>query len=110
MDFGDVLDMYATTAELWSWACAGDIKRLKGYYSNTVNLMGAINRRYTAYNVRHSLIMGAFRNNQFETVNYLLSVGETVTDSELQAVENELNKVQTLHNISHYMRKDNDKI
>ena len=43
------------------------------YYENG----GKINRRYFTFGIAHSLIAGAFRNGEIETVKYLKSVGET---------------------------------
>lgn len=58
--------------ELWIAACSGDIETLREYYSNG----GKENRRYNKFNTNHSLIAGAYRNNQYKTVKYLYSVGE----------------------------------
>lgn len=67
-----------TIDELWTYACSGNITRLKTYYNNS----GKLNRRYDKFSTEHSLIMGAFRNNQYDTVEYLMSVGETLTEKE----------------------------
>lgn len=64
--------------ELWSAACSGNISVLRHYYDNG----GAVNTRFTKFGKSHSLIMGAYRNQQYKTVDYLLSVGETITDQE----------------------------
>ena len=57
--------------KLWEYACNGDIEKLKQYYSEH----NEVNKRYYSFNKEHSLIMGALRNNQFETVEYLISFG-----------------------------------
>lgn len=59
---------------LWAYACCGDLKKLKEYYKNG----GETNRRYYAIGSYHSLIAGAYRNENYETVKFLLSVGETI--------------------------------
>lgn len=40
--------------------------------------------------------MGAFRNEQFGTVEYLLSVGESVTNKEKEEINKELNRIELL--------------
>ena len=80
---------------LWEYTCCGDIESLKSYYENG----GEINRRYFAFGGEHSLIMGAYRNNQFEAVEYMLSVGETATHSEKEEFNRELKKIMCLRKI-----------
>ena len=75
--------------KLWGYACNGDIEKLKKYYSEH----NEINRRYCRFNKEHSLIMGALRNNQFETVEYLINVGETITDEEKEQILTELKRI-----------------
>ena len=64
--------------ELWSMACSGEIPALQRYYDNG----GEPNIRYEKFGKEHSLIAGAFRNKQYKTVEYLLSVGETIMEHE----------------------------
>ena len=78
--------------KLWEYACNGDIEKLKKYYSEH----NEINRRYCRFNKEHSLIMGALRNNQFETVEYLISVGETITDEEKEQILTELKRIDIM--------------
>jgi hypothetical protein len=80
---------------LWEYACCGDVESLKSYYENG----GEPNRRYYAFGGEHSLIMGAFRNNQFEAVEYMLSVGETVTKDEMIVFNRELQQIMCLRKI-----------
>ena len=40
--------------------------------------------------------MGALRNNQFETVEYLISVGETITDEEKEQILTELKRIDII--------------
>lgn len=63
---------------LWNAVCSGDMDVLKAYFENG----GERNRRYRRFGKSHSLIAGAFRNGNFETVSYLQSVGETVKENE----------------------------
>lgn len=80
---------------LWEYACCGELELLKRYYEDG----GETNRRYFAFGSEHSLIMGAFRNNQFEAVEYMLSVGETVTQAEKDEFNKELQKIICLRKI-----------
>ena len=80
-----------TTEKLWEAACSGDIETLKQYYRVEAK---KINVRYSKFGKEHSLIMGAFRNNQYEVVDYLISVGETVTAEEKEEMETELKRVR----------------
>ena len=70
--------MDITINKLWAWACSGNTEKLQEYYNNG----GKTNLRYTAFGEQHSLIAGAWRNGQTTTVKYLLSIGETLTESE----------------------------
>ena len=67
-----------TIEELWIAACSGDLDTLRSYYSGVCE----INRRYHKFGSDHSLIAGAYRNNQMEAVDFLLDMGETVLDHE----------------------------
>lgn len=67
-----------TIEELWIAACSGDLDTLRSYYSGVCEL----NRRYHKFGSDHSLIAGAYRNNQMETVDFLLDMGETILDHE----------------------------
>ena len=78
--------------KLWEYACNGDIEKLKKYYSEH----NETNRRYCRFNKEHSLIMGALRNNQFETVEYLINVGETITDEEKEQILTELKRIDII--------------
>lgn len=75
--------------KLWEYACCGNIEELKKYYENG----GSTNNRYFGFGEEHSLIMGAFRNNQFDTVEYLMSVGEEITQKEHERIQTEMRKM-----------------
>lgn len=81
--------------ELWSWACNGETEKLKEYYDNG----GSVNNRYFKFGDLHSLIMGAFRNNQFDTVEYLMSVGEEITPKEYDAMQTEMQKLNIIQRL-----------
>ena len=81
--------------KLWEHACSGNIEELKRYYEND----GSVNNRYFKFGDEHSLIMGAFRNNQFETVEYLMSVGEEITPKEYEEIQTEMRKQDILQRL-----------
>lgn len=75
---------------LWNYACEGNIRKLKRYYKSG----GTKNIRFRERKKEHSLIAGAYRNGQTETVKYLLSIGETITEQEepkLRTIIDEMN-------------------
>ena len=78
--------------KLWEYACSGNTEELRKYYVNG----GSINNRYFKFGESHSLIMGAFRNNKFDTVEYLMSVGEELTNKEYTDIKNEMRKQEIL--------------
>ena len=82
--------------KLWNAACRGNIKILKLYHKNCTNVL---NIRYVVSGIGHSLIMGALVNNQFETVDYLISIGETVTKEENRDISNELKRLEYMDKI-----------
>ena len=78
---------------LWEYACNGKINALKEYFKSENSI---INRRYKRLGASYSLIMGAFRNNQFDTVEYLISIGETITDEERKEINKELKRIELI--------------
>ena len=78
--------------KLWEYACSGNTEELRKYYENG----GSINNRYFKFGESHSLIMGAFRNNKFDTVEYLMSVGEELTNKEYTDIKKEMRKQEIL--------------
>lgn len=81
--------------KLWEYACSGNTEELRKYYENG----GSINNRYFKFGESHSLIMGAFRNNKFDTVEYLMSVGEELTNKEYADIKVEMRKQEILHSL-----------
>ena len=79
--------------KLWEYACEGDTEALKNYFHEN---WGTINQRYNKFGESHSLIMAASRNNQFETVRYLVSIGETITFEEHVELWTELEKIEVM--------------
>ena len=64
--------------KLWVAACCGENDKLQEYFEKD----GEINRRYEAFGKSHSLIAGAYRTGNFETVRLLMNNGETILDDE----------------------------
>jgi len=81
--------------KLWEYACDGNIEELRKYYDNG----GSINNRYIKFGEGHSLIMGAFRNNHFDTVEYLMSVGEELSKKEYMEIQTEMRKIEVMHKL-----------
>ena len=84
--------------ELWEYACSGNIEKLKEYYDN----------RYSKFGEGHSLIMGAFRNNQFETVEYLMSEGERLSPKETAEIKTELRKFGLMQKLAEPEEQESD--
>lgn len=72
----------ATAETLFELACAGDTGALAELYKNGVSM----DARYSRFGEEHSLIMGAFRNRQWDTVRWLLAHGARLTRPEQEAV------------------------
>ena len=66
--------------EIWSAACCGDNDTIKAYFENG----GKPNRRYIQFGRLHSLIAGAYRNKNMETVQLLYDYGEKPLESEYE--------------------------
>lgn len=81
--------------KLWEYACSGNVEELKKYYDNG----GSVNNRYIKFGEGHSLIMGAFRNNQFDTVEYLMSVGEEISPKEYEEIQTEMRKLDIMQRL-----------
>lgn len=79
--------------KLFSYACSGDIEKLKEYYQSEEAVTG---RTLRQFGKEHSLVMGAFRNDQFETVEFLLEMGEAPTAEEKEQVKRELMRWETM--------------
>ena len=86
-----------TIEKLWEAACNGDIDTLSNYYERKKD---TIPIRYQKFGSEHSLIMGAFRNNQWKAVDYLISVGATITEDEKKEIQTELNRIKYMEILS----------
>lgn len=64
-----------TAEKLFELACAGEIETLRGLYQNGQRL----DVTHEKFGEEHSLIMGAFRNRQWDTARWLLGSGAKLT-------------------------------
>ena len=71
-----------TITKLWEAACCGENETLKEYYQNGEK----INRRYRAFGKFHSLIAGAYRNGNLDTVDLLYKYGERPESHEMDEI------------------------
>ena len=74
--------------KLFEYACSGNIDKLKEHYEGGGTVGNSINR----FGNEHSLIMGAFRNDQFDTVEYLLGIGEKPTPKEQEEIRKQIRR------------------
>lgn len=95
--FYETMEQKMPIEKLWELTCSGDIKALKDYY---LSEYGISNRRYFKFGKENSLIMGAFRNSEFDTVEYLIENGETVTKDEEKEMLNELRRMEIMRKIT----------
>ena len=82
-----------TKGKLFEYACSGNIKKLKEYYEGG----GAIGNSINSFGSEHSLIMGAFRNDQFDTVEFLLEVGEKPTPEEQEEIKKQIRRWELMN-------------
>ena len=87
----------ATIKTLWIASCSGDIDTLRNQFSVYPQ---TINKRYRAFGREHSLIMGAYRNGNYDVVDYLISIGETITDEEKSEADMIMNRMKYLEKIN----------
>lgn len=79
--------------KLWEAACSGDMETLKEYYEKGE---GIIDIRYKKFRTSHSLIMGAFRNQQYDTARWLRNHGCRLTEEEQDEINMEFMKIKTI--------------
>ena len=94
-----------TIDELWMAACTGDNETLETYYENG----GETNRRYSKFGKFHSLIAGAYRNGNLDTVDLLQSYGEMPEERERHELKELYYRavVKAAENLVNYMRYHN---
>lgn len=87
------------TEILWSYACNGNIEGLKSCHISHGN------SNCFTFGKENSLIMGALRNNQFETVDYLLSIGCTITEEECEGLKTEIKRLKYMEKLCKTIEK-----
>ena len=73
------------TEQLFGLACSGNIKALEDYWNGE----GDLNVTYQKFGKEHSLIMGAFRNQQYDMVRWLKNHGCRLTHEEQDEINME---------------------
>lgn len=81
-----------TEEKLFELACAGDIGTLEELYRNGQRL----DVTYEKFGEEHSLIMGAFRNQQWDTVHWLLGSDARLTPAEQEEVNDRYQEVRLI--------------
>ena len=81
-----------TAEKLFELACAGDTETLKELYRNGQRLDVA----YEKFGEEHSLIMGAFRNRQWDMVRWLLGCGARLTPAEQKEINSRYQEMRLI--------------
>lgn len=84
--------LLTNTEQLFGLACSGNINALEEYW----NEEGDLNVTYEKFGKKHSLIMGAFRNQQYSTVDWLKNHGCELTYEEQYEIDMEYTRVKTI--------------
>lgn len=80
------------TEQLFGLACSGNIKALKECWNGG----GDLNVTYERLGKEHSLIMGAFYNQQYDTARWLKNHGCRLTDEEQDEINTEYMRIKTI--------------
>lgn len=84
------------TEQLFGLACSGNIKALEEYWNGEGNL----NITYEKFGSEHSLIMGAFRNQQYDTVRWLKNHGCRLTDQEQDEINQKYLEMKAIESLA----------
>ena len=84
------------TEQLFGLACSGNIKALEEYWNGEGNL----NITYEKFGMEHSLIMGAFRNRQYDTVRWLKNHGCKLTDHEQDEINQKYLEMKAIESLA----------
>ena len=102
---GEIVMLSTTNVEqLFGLACSGNIKALEDYW----NREGSLNVTYKRFGKKHSLIMGAFRNQQYDTANWLRNHGCRLTDEEQEEINLEYYRIKTIENLASDIYKERE--
>ena len=89
---GIIMLSTTNTEQLFGLACSGNIKALEDYWNGE----GDLNVTYQKFGKEHSLIMGAFRNQQYDTVRWLKNHGCRLTHEEQDEINMEYMRIKTI--------------
>lgn len=84
------------TEKLFELACSGNIVALEDYW----NKEGSLNVKYEKFGRKHSLIMGAFRNQQYDTVRWLQNHNCRLTDEEQYEINMEYMRIKIIESLA----------
>ena len=84
------------TEQLFGLACSGNIEALEEYW----NCEGDLNITYSKFGREHSLIMGAFRNQQYDTVRFLQNHGCRLTDHEQDEINQKYLEMRAIESLA----------
>ncbi len=84
-----------TAEKLFELACAGETETLRKLYHSGQRL----DVTYEKFGKEHSLIMGAFRNRQWDTVRWLLGSGAGLTPAEQAEINDRYQEMQLIEKI-----------
>ena len=102
---GEIVMLSTTNIEqLFGLACSGNIKALEDYWNGE----GDLNVTYERFGKKHSLIMGAFRNQQYDTANWLRNHGCRLTDEEQEEINLEYYRIKTIENLASDIYKERE--
>lgn len=90
-----------STEQLFELACSGNIKALEDFWNGE----GDLNVTYSKFGKEHSLIMGAFRNQQYDTVKWLKNHGCKLTEEEQDIINVEYMKIKTVESLANDILK-----
>lgn len=82
--------------KLFELACSGNIVALEDYW----NKEGSLNVNYEKFGRKHSLIMGAFRNQQYDTVRWLQNHNCRLTDEEQYEINMEYMRIKIIESLA----------
>lgn len=94
------------TEQLFGLACSGNIETLEEYWNGE----GDLNITYSKFGKEHSLIMGAFRNQQYDTVRFLQKHGCRLTEEEQDEINMEYYRQKAVEFLASDMFKNENRI
>ena len=89
---GMIMLSTTNTEQLFGLACSGNIKALEDYWNGE----GDLSVTYQKFGKEHSLLMGAFRNQQYDTVRWLKNHGCRLTHDEQDEINMEYMRIKTI--------------